>query len=496
METLTLNTRPRRSRRASLSCMPSDNMDPEELKKVLTAAKTKEELYEEYKEEKEARLRAHKEAEEAFRKTVGSVELNTTSGLAEQEEEITTRVSLETFERPKVSRKQRRASMGVSGASLQILAPLEDYKLELEEIEPVAMPVSPFVSTPTFDGGIFTGGTWDGSAVADPNVMFSAESLAGWVTVQFTAGPLGMQLEPTIGDKACRVTGFMDTLGCPSQARASGKIKFDDVIVKVNGKIPASYEETLQMIAEGGQRNITFRPGFSYELVDYSAKLGESPKSGKKKKVGRSGRRASMSAMPSTVLDSPTDVKKATADLDYGYNVSASMVYGDSAHSHAESTEKPKKKSSRKSRRASLAAMPMPGLVSAAEVAKSEEAAAPEPVVEKKKSKRGRRASMTSMPPAAMPGLVSATEATVQPPAAEETAAVVKKEKKSKKKSDDEAKAEKKVRKSRRASMSALPSSNMEGILEDLKKEKKKKKKSEEEASKKKSKKKEAKASD
>jgi hypothetical protein len=477
-------------------------MDSEEYKKVLTAGKTKEELYEEYKQEKEARLKAHQDAEEIFRQKVQTVKLETTSGLAEQEDEITTKISLETFERPKATRKQRRASMAATGVSLEILAPLDDYKLELEDVSKVQMPISPIVSTPTLDGGIFTGGTWDGSAVTDPNIMFSAEALAGWVTVSFQDGPLGIQLEPTVGEKACRVTGFMDTLGCPSQARASGKVKFDDVIVKVNGKIPASYEDTLEMIAAGGERTITFRPGFSYEFEDFSAKV-DNPKP-KKKKAGRTGRRASMGVIPSSHTYSPTDVFSGLEDnqrdkTDYGYG---DMGYGNAAPAKEESPKAKKKSSSgRRTRRAScVAAMPdMPGLVSASEVSKSTADKKPAEVLEKetkkKVSKRGRRASMSSMPPGAMPGLVSAMDAAVTLEKTEkinDESSEKKKEKKSKstKKSDSTDSAEeppkKAVRKSRRASMSAIPSNE-----DDVKPKKKSSssKKSDESKEKKKSKK-------
>ena len=435
METTTAtNARPRRSRRASMSCMPSAD-DPDGTK-ALAAGKTKEELYEQYKVEKAARLKAHEDAEEQFRQRT-TVQLQETSGLAEQEDAFSTKVELGTFDRPKVSRRQRRASMGIT---LQILDPIEDVKLELEEVTKVSMPISPITSTPTLStGGLFTGGpipgAWDGSAGADPNVMFSAEALAGWKTVTFEDGPLGMQLEPTVGDKACKVTGFLDTLGCPSQARASGQIQFDDVVVKVNGKLPKSYEETLEMIAVGGQRLITFRPGFSYELVDLTASMDSPGKGNKKKRIGR---RASMSAVPSSLPKSPTDVcdvESAEKD-DYGYGDMGygdmgygdsndmgygDMGYGDGAPSKKADSPKAKKhtvadkKKSKRGRRAScVAVMPsMPGLVSATDLPK-EALKEEEPVAPKKKasSRRGRRASMSSMPAGAMPALVSATSAT------------------------------------------------------------------------------------
>lgn len=448
METSTAtNARPRRSRRASMSCMPA----PEDINGAedLAKGKTKEILYEQYKAEKAARLKAHQDAEAQFRQKT-TVQLEETSGLAEQEDAFSTKVELGTFERPKVSRRQRRASMGIT---LQILDPIEDVKLELEEITNVSMPISPVVSKPVLNAdGLFTGGPipgmWDGSAGADPNVMYGAEALAGWKTVTFEDGPLGMQLEPTVGDKACKVTGFLDTLGCPSQARSSGQIKFDDVIVKVNGKLPQSYEETLEMIAVGGQRMITFRPGFSYELVDLSRSTEMSPGKGKKKKVGRTGRRASMSAVPTSLTKSPTDVSDIDradkedcgyGDMGYGemgygdgndmgygdmgYGDDNDMGYGDAApskkhspkakkKSHATDDAADKKKSKRGRRASCVAVMPsMPGLVSATDLPKAKEEPKEEEVPKKKvSSKRGRRASMSSMPAGAMPALVSATD--------------------------------------------------------------------------------------
>lgn len=503
METMTAtNSLPRRSRRASMSCMPSVQDDPEGAK-ALAMGKSKEELYQQYKQEKAARLKAHEDAEEQFRQKT-TVQLNETSGLAEQEDNFSSKVDIGVFEMPKVSRRQRRASMGIT---LQILDPIEDVKLELEEVSKVTMPVSPIASTPTLSsGGLFTGGAipgaWDGSAGADPTIMFSAETLAGWKTVAFEDGPLGMQLEPTIGDKACKVTGFLDTLGCPSQARASGQIQFDDVIVKVNGKLPKSYEETLEMIAVGGDRVITFRPGFSYELVDLSASMDSPGKGKKKSKVGRVGRRASMGCIPSNLPSSPTDVysvdkankKSSSEEANYGYGDMGygDMGYGDTGYGIEGKSESPKpknkgtspkmeKKKSKRGRRAScVAAMPnMPGLVSATDVPKAvpqEDTFVKEEPKKKSVSKRGRRASMSSMPPGAMPGLVSATD--VKP--AKEEKVKVEKKSSSKKTScfdalgyeppedcgdmgDEPAQPERKVerkkstKKGRRASIAAMP---------------------------------------
>ena len=501
METMSaVNARPRRNRRASLSCMPSEDDRASQ-----GLGKTKEHLYEQYKAEKAARLKAHEEVETMFRQKTQAIELVETSGLAEQDEEISTRVSLETFDRPKVSRRQRRASMGVS---LQILDAPEEIKLELEEVENVVMPISP-VATPIMldSNGIFNPGAWDGSATTDHNVMFSAEALAGWKTVDFEDGPLGLQLEPTVGDKACRVTGFLDTLGCPSAARESGQIQFDDVIVKVNGKVPSSYEETLEMIAAGGKRAICFRPGFSYELVDLSKTL--SPGKNKKKKVGRAGRRASMGAVPSSMgsgSGSPKDVFSVNLDQndsqqanEYGYGDDTDMGYGYGETAPKTESPKIKKKApSKRGRRAScMGAMPgaMPALVAPSkdDLYKSKKEALEkfrsggegeamgygdaEPTTKTKKSSRNRRASCTATMPA-MPGLVKAAEVT--------------KTKKNEEKEDmgygdgdatpvppkEDSKKKASSKRGRRASMSAMPMPGLVGATELTKPPKEEKKSS------------------
>jgi hypothetical protein len=80
-------------------------------------------------------------------------------------------------------------------------------------------------------------------------------------TVVFEAGSIGMQLEPTSDDSACRVCGFLDADdGTPSPARMSGKINIGDVIVEVNGAVVASYDETIATLRAGGRREIVFRP--------------------------------------------------------------------------------------------------------------------------------------------------------------------------------------------------------------------------------------------
>uniref|UniRef100_A0A7S2YP65 PDZ domain-containing protein n=1 Tax=Entomoneis paludosa TaxID=265537 RepID=A0A7S2YP65_9STRA len=87
--------------------------------------------------------------------------------------------------------------------------------------------------------------------------FFNAEALAGWKTVIFEDGPIGLQLEPTANDLACRVYGFLES----GSARKSGKIELGDVIVKVNGAVVKNYDETVDMLKRGGRRSVTFRPG-------------------------------------------------------------------------------------------------------------------------------------------------------------------------------------------------------------------------------------------
>ncbi|KAL7559959.1 hypothetical protein ACA910_008280 [Epithemia clementina (nom. ined.)] len=80
---------------------------------------------------------------------------------------------------------------------------------------------------------------------------------SGWKTVIFEDGPIGLQLEPTADDTACRVYGFLET----GSARKSGKIQLGDVICKVNDVKVHSYDETVDMLKRGGRRAVTFRPG-------------------------------------------------------------------------------------------------------------------------------------------------------------------------------------------------------------------------------------------
>ena len=79
--------------------------------------------------------------------------------------------------------------------------------------------------------------------------------------VTFEPGSIGMQLEPTADESACRVCGFLDADDdTPSPARVSGKVQVGDVIVKVNGTIVSSYDETVNILRAGGRRVIAFRP--------------------------------------------------------------------------------------------------------------------------------------------------------------------------------------------------------------------------------------------
>jgi hypothetical protein len=85
----------------------------------------------------------------------------------------------------------------------------------------------------------------------------------------FEAGPIGMLLGTTVNDQACRVDGFVDGgPDDPSQARKSGKIQMGDVIVSVNGIVPDSYEDTIDLLKEGGTRVIVFRGGTQDDNYD------------------------------------------------------------------------------------------------------------------------------------------------------------------------------------------------------------------------------------
>jgi hypothetical protein len=104
-------------------------------------------------------------------------------------------------------------------------------------------------------GGDVSGQSYDESS---PPMNNDPSSLK---TVVFEAGSIGMQLEPTSDDSACRVCGFLDADdGTPSPARMSGKIIIGDVIVEVNGAPVSSYDETIATLRAGGRREIKFRP--------------------------------------------------------------------------------------------------------------------------------------------------------------------------------------------------------------------------------------------
>ena len=102
----------------------------------------------------------------------------------------------------------------------------------------------------------------------------SAEDLK---TVIFEEGPIGMQLEPTVDDRACRVFSFLDTgPDSPSPARVSGMIDVGDVILQVNGVSVQSYDETISILKAGGRREIVFRPGRPGDTYDdYADEDGE-----------------------------------------------------------------------------------------------------------------------------------------------------------------------------------------------------------------------------
>jgi PDZ domain len=86
-------------------------------------------------------------------------------------------------------------------------------------------------------------------------------SASNLTTVIFEAGSIGMQLEPTADESACRVCGFLDADDdTPSPARTSGLVQIGDVIIEVNGTVVTSYDETIKVLRAGGRRKIVFRP--------------------------------------------------------------------------------------------------------------------------------------------------------------------------------------------------------------------------------------------
>lgn len=150
-----------------------------------------------------------------------------------------------------------------------------------------------------------------------------SENLPGWKTVIFDDGPIGLQLEPTADDKACRVYGFLET----GSARKSGKIQLGDVIVRVNDVSVKSYDETVDLLKKGGRRAVTFRPGEATDdVVDEGERAGGGDSGGsdddddddraakKKKKSSRkkSGPSASSSSKPAKPTRKTS--KKKTGD--------------------------------------------------------------------------------------------------------------------------------------------------------------------------------------
>jgi len=234
----------------------------------------KKELKMAYKEEKKILKKEHKHVEKEFHKAMNSVQLEQVSSLAEEEETMATKVRLETFDRPKASRRQRRASLNME---LRILTPPQTPKLNLEEVESIpdtaALPVAPLMVNRR------------AGLTKSLSCTFEAEALAGWKTVVFHEGPIGIKLEATNNNKAARVIGFQDTDGVPSQARANGQIVVDDVIVKVGAKVPTSFDHTLELLQVEGERVVTFRPSFSYELEATKRRGGRKKKSKSKRSL-------------------------------------------------------------------------------------------------------------------------------------------------------------------------------------------------------------------
>jgi hypothetical protein len=94
------------------------------------------------------------------------------------------------------------------------------------------------------------------------------EDRAGWKIVVFEDGPMGIQLEPTVDDRASRVYSFLDGPDTLSPARETGHIEVGDIIVAVNGVIVQSYDETVAILKAGGRREVTLRPGRSEDQYD------------------------------------------------------------------------------------------------------------------------------------------------------------------------------------------------------------------------------------
>lgn len=136
--------------------------------------------------------------------------------------------------------------------------------------------------------------------VEESEVVSSVQSLMtgdGLRSVLFEDGPIGMQLEPTREDKACRIYGFNDFgPGQLSPAQASGKVEIGDVIVSVNGVEVKSYDETIDLLKAGGQREVVLRTGTEDErymsddhmdMVSTDEEFGDSDEEKKKEKKAK-----------------------------------------------------------------------------------------------------------------------------------------------------------------------------------------------------------------
>lgn len=187
------------------------------------------------------------------------------SNLAEQEEDLPEKVSFGTFDsipdnNPVELSPVRHRSRRSPSPNATRRSPTKRY------LSPPKSPVLPDSPVNHSDSRLHM----PDLANSPQNVgnMVQAESLAGWYTVTFQDGPIGLQLEPIIDDKACRVYGFLDSGDTPSPARASGQISLGDVIIKVNNSVVKSYDETIDLLKRGGRREVTFRPGMASDDYD------------------------------------------------------------------------------------------------------------------------------------------------------------------------------------------------------------------------------------
>ena len=79
------------------------------------------------------------------------------------------------------------------------------------------------------------------------------------VKVSFEDGPIGLHLESTSQERACRVSGFTEPEET-NPACASQEIKVGMVIVSVNDIVCESFQHTMELLQAGGHREIAFRP--------------------------------------------------------------------------------------------------------------------------------------------------------------------------------------------------------------------------------------------